>query len=127
MKRLFQIILGIGLMLMPLTILPGCKTSPETVAYRSVATTAASVDTAMRVYSRWAAQEEAAIAALPAADRGSRESDLLRLDGKVLQAYTKYNAAMKLAEVGQRLSGTVSPEFSAAASDLVTLVQESTK
>jgi hypothetical protein len=127
MKRLLQIILGIGLMLMPLTILPGCKTSPETVAYRSVATTAASVDTAMRAYSRWAAREEAAIAALKPDDRGSRESDLLRLDGKVLQAYTKYRSAMTLAEAGQRLSGTVSPEFSAAASDLVTLVQESTK
>jgi hypothetical protein len=127
MKRLLQIILGIGLMLMPLTILPGCKTSPETVAYRSVATTAASVDTAMRVYSRWAAREEAAIAALPSADRGSRESDLLRLDGKVLQAFTRYQSAMKLAAVSQKLSGTVSPDVSAAAADFVTLVQESTK
>lgn len=127
MKRILQIILGIGLMLMPLTILPGCKTSPETVAYRSVATTAASVDTAMRVYSRWAAREEAAISALPAADRGTRESDLLRLDGKVLQAYTKYNAAMKLAEVSQRLSGAVPPEFSASASEFLTLIQETTK
>lgn len=127
MKRILQIILGIGLMLMPIAVLQGCKTAPETVAYRSAATTAASVDTAMRVYSRWAAREESAITALPAADRGSRESDLLRLDGKVLQAYTHYQSAMTLAEIGQRLSGTVPQEVSAAAADLVTLIQENTK
>jgi hypothetical protein len=127
MKRTLQILLSIGLMLMPITILPGCKTSPETVAYRSVATAAASVDTAMQAYSRWAAREEAAIAALKPADRGSRESDLLRLDGKVLSAYAKYQSAMTLAEIGQRLSGAVPPEVSAAASELVTLIEENTK
>lgn len=127
MKRIFQILLSLALFASPVAMITGCKTSPETVAYRSVASTATSVDTAMRAYSRWAAREEAAIAALRPADMGTREADLLRLDGKVLEAYTKYQSAMTFAEIGQRLSGAVPPDVSAAASDLVRLIQESTK
>lgn len=106
----------------------GCKTSPEIVAYRSVGSAAIVVNTSLKAYATWVAREEIAIAALPAAERGTREADLLRMHGRVVIAYGNYQRAMAIAKASQTLTGSpATTELAETSNHLINLLQEVTK
>lgn len=67
----------------------GCQTSPEQFADKSLASTAITVDRAMQGWAAWVVVQRAN----PAAD----QAQLLRNEGKVLEAYTAYQAAARIA------------------------------
>lgn len=102
----------------------GCKATPEQIAYNTTEGVVKSVDVAMREWYRWLVAEERRVAALPAIDQGSRRADLIRKDGRVREAYAKYQAAIGGVEAVAMATGQVTPDASQAASALINLVKE---
>lgn len=101
-----------------------CKATPEQIAYNTTEGVVKSVDVAMREWYRWLVAEERRVAALPAIDQGSRRADLIRKDGRVREAYAKYQSAMGGVEAVAMATGQVTPDESQAASALINLVKE---
>lgn len=102
----------------------GCKATPQQIAFNTTEGVVKSVDIAMREWYRWLVAEERRVAALPAIDQGSQRADLIRKDGRVREAYAKYQSAMGGVEVVTMAAGQIPPDASASASALVNLVKE---
>ena len=129
MKRLLSFLTCFLLVASPFAILgTGCKSTPNQIAYQSADAVISSVDLAMRGWADHVVSERKRIKALPAADRGTAEADLLRKEGKVASALGKYHAAMESAEaaVGAAFTqGKPLPEtVGAAASALLAILKE---
>lgn len=101
-----------------------CKATPQQIAFNSTEGVVKSVDIAMREWYRWLVAEERRVAALPAIEQGSQRAELIRKDGRVREAYAKYQSAMGGVEAVAMASGQIPPDASVAASALVNLVKE---
>ena len=102
----------------------GCKATPQQIAFNSTEGVIKSVDIAMREWYRWLVVEERRVAALPAIDQGSQRAELIRKDGRVREAYARYQAAMSGAEVAAMGAGQIPVNASQAASALMKIVEE---
>lgn len=102
----------------------GCKATPQQIAFNSTEGVVKSVDIAMKEWYRWLVAEERRVAALPAIDQGSQRADLIRKDGRVREAYARYQAAMSGAEVAAMGAGQIPVDASQAASALMKIVEE---
>lgn len=102
----------------------GCKSTPQQIAYNTTEGVVKSVDIAMREWYRWLVAEERRVAALPAIDQGSQRAELIRKDGRVREAYARYQAAIGGIEVAAMGAGQIPPDAAQAASALVNLVKE---
>ena len=102
----------------------GCKATPQQIAFNSTEGVVKSVDIAMREWYRWLVAEERRVAALPAIDQGSQRAELIRKDGRVREAYARYQAAMSGAEVAAMGAGQIPVDASQAASALMKIVEE---
>lgn len=131
MKRIAQLIVCIAALAMAATpvAIVGCKT-PQQAAYQSADAVISSVDVAMRAWADYVVAERAAIRALPPAERGSRESDLLRREGRVVIAYGRYQDAMRVSEASVAAAigdGKALPQnVGASAVELVNLIRSLT-
>ena len=107
----------------------GCKSSPNQIAYTTTAATVETVDTAMRAWAQYVHTERARIASLQPIDQGSQGADLTRLEGRVRDAYGKYQQAAAVANVGISVAdGTpAAPEVAAAAAALVQTISSNLK
>jgi hypothetical protein len=128
-KRIISILLLCTLALaLPPAVLTGCKSTPNQIAYQSADAVVSSVELAVRGWSDHVVSERKRIKAMPALDRGTAESDLLRKEGRVIDALGKYHAAMEAAEVAVGVAftqGKPLPEtVSAAASALLAILKE---
>lgn len=72
----------------------GCKT-PDQSAYAEARVVVEAVDLSLQQWAEYVVKEERAIAALSPADRGSREADLLRKEGRVILAYGEYRSILE--------------------------------
>lgn len=82
----------------------GCKATPHQVAYKTADAIVSSVDVAMRGWADYVVAERKRIAALPAVDQLTPKADLLRKEGRVMNAYGEYQRAMNLAEAAVKLA-----------------------
>lgn len=82
----------------------GCKATPHQVAYKSTDAVVSSVDVAMRGWADYVVAERKRIAALPAVDQLAPKADLLRKEGRVMNAYGEYQRAMNLAEAAVKIA-----------------------
>lgn len=82
----------------------GCKATPHQVAYKSADAVVSSVDIAMRGWADYVVSERKRIAALPPVDQLAPKADLLRKEGRVMNAYGEYQRAMTLAEAAVKLA-----------------------
>ncbi len=109
----------------------GCKTSPNAVAYKSVASIQSGVKTTMTAWYDYVVDRRAEIAALPVADRGSMEHDLLVNEGKVVAALGKYQETARATQaIIASTPATGPPDTSAmatAAIQLATLINSISK
>jgi hypothetical protein len=102
----------------------GCKSTPQQIAFNSTEGVVKSVDIAMREWYRYLVTEERRVAALPPIDQGSRRADLIRKDGRVREAYGRYQAAMSGVEVAAMGAGQIPPDASQAAAALLRITKE---
>lgn len=102
----------------------GCKATPQQIAFNSTEGVVKSVDIAMKEWYRWLVAEERRVAALPAIEQGGRRAELIRNDGRVREAYAKYQAAMGGVETVAMATGQIPLDASVSASALVNLVKE---
>lgn len=102
----------------------GCKATPQQIAFNSTQGVVQSVDIAMKEWYRWLVAEERRNAALPAIEQGGRRAELIRKDGRVREAFARYQAAMGGVEAVAMATGQIPPDASQAASALVNLVKE---
>ncbi len=102
----------------------GCKSTPQQIAFNSTEGVVKSVDIAMREWYRWLVAEERRVAALPAIEQGGRRAELIRKDGRVREAFARYQAAMGGVEAVAMATGQIPPDASQAASALVNIVKE---
>lgn len=102
----------------------GCKATPQQIAFNSTDGVVKSVDIAMREWYRWLVSEERRVAALPAIDQGSQRAELIRKDGRVREAWGRYQAAIGGVEIAAMGAGQIPADASVAASALVNLVKE---
>lgn len=84
----------------------GCKATPEQAAYKTADAVVSSVDIAMHGWADYVVAERKRIAALPPVDQLAPKADLLRKEGRVIEAYGKYQQAMTLAEAAVKLAIT---------------------
>lgn len=82
----------------------GCKATPHQVAYKSADAVVSSVDIAMRGWADYVVAERKRIAALPAIDQLGPKAELLRKEGRVVNAYGDYQRAMTLAAAAVKLA-----------------------
>ena len=130
MKRITSLIilcLTLSLPVSSLFILPGCAT-PQQTAFKSADAVISSVDIAMRGWADYVVKERRRIKALAPIDQGSQSADLLRKEGRVHQAYGRYQASMRVAHAAVNASlanGEQLPQaVGDAASAVLNLVQE---
>ncbi len=102
----------------------GCKSTPQQIAFNSTEGVVKSVDIAMREWYRWLVAEERRVAALPPIDQGSRRADLIRKDGRVREAYGRYQAAMAGVEVAAMSAGQIPVDAQQAAAALLKITKE---
>ena len=102
----------------------GCKSTPQQIAFNSTEGVVKSVDIAMKEWYRWLVAEERRVAALPEIEQGGRRAELIRKDGRVREAFARYQAAMGGVETVAMATGQITPDASQAASALVNLVKE---
>lgn len=129
MKRFVSILLLCAFALsVPPAVLIGCKASPQLIAYRSADALVSSVDLAMQGWADHVVSERKRIAALPSPDRVSPQSELLKREGKVMDALGKYHAAIGVADVAMKSARATNgppPEIVAqAASALLAVIKE---
>lgn len=102
----------------------GCKATPQQIAFNSTEGVVKSVDIAMREWYRYLVTEERRVVALPPIDQGSQRADLIRKDGRVREAYGRYQAAMAGVEVAAMGAGQIHPDASQAAAALLKITKE---
>lgn len=108
----------------------GCKTpqSAPMIAYKSADAVITAVDLAMQGWADHVVKERRRIKALPAIDQGSQGADLLRQEGRVHQAYGRYQASMSLAHAAVNASLASGDQLPQAVGDsaaaLLALVRE---
>ena len=121
-----KILLMLALLMAPLSY-TGCK-SPQLVAYRTADAVVSSVDLAMQGWADYVVAERKRILALPAIERGSRQSDLLRKEGKVLNSYGRYQSAMRVSQSAVNAAiqdkSRLPDNVAAAAAEVLKLVRE---
>lgn len=123
MKLLKLLLLLVGLCAAPV-VMTGCKATPQQIAFNSTEGVVKSVDIAMREWYRYLVTEERRVAALPPIDQGSQRADLIRKDGRVREAYGRYQAAMSGVEVAAMGTGQIPPDASQAAAALLRITKE---
>ena len=102
----------------------GCKSTPQQIAFNSAEGVVKSVDIAMREWYRWLVAEERRVAAMPAIEQGGRRAELIRKDGRVREAYARYQAAVSGVEIAAMGGGQIPVDASQAASALIKIVEE---
>jgi hypothetical protein len=102
----------------------GCKATPQQIAFNTTEGVVKSVDIAMREWYRYLVTEERRVAALPPIDQGSQRADLIRKDGRVREAYGKYQAAMPGVEVAAMSAGQIPVDAQQAAAALLKITKE---
>ena len=102
----------------------GCKATPQQIAFNTTEGVVRSVDIAMKEWYRWLVAEERRVAALPPIDQGSQRADLIRKDGRVREAYGRYQTAMGGVEVAAMGTGQIPADASQAASALLKITKE---
>lgn len=121
-----KILLMLALLMAPLTY-TGCK-SPQLVAYRTADAVVSSVDLAMQGWADYVVAERKRILALAPLDRGSQQADLLRKEGKVLHAYGRYQAAMRVSQSAVNAAiqdkSRLPDNVAAAAAEVLKIVRE---
>lgn len=127
-RTLINLFIAIGLVAASANF-TGCKSSPNQIAYKTTAATVASVDSAMQAWAQYVVTERARIAALKPIDQGGQAADLLRMEGKVREAFGKYQSAVAAAGVGVTVadSSPVAPEVAGAAAALLSVIQANVK
>lgn len=107
----------------------GCKGSPNAIAYKTTAATVATVDSGMQAWAQYVRHERVLIATLPPIDQGAKGSDLTRTEGRVRDAFGKYQTAIAAADVGVTAADNspVAPEVAGAASALLSIIQANVK
>lgn len=109
----------------------GCKSSPNQIAYKAADAVVTSVDVAMSVWYDYVVSEEHRLSKLPAAERGTASADLLRKEGRVINAHARYLEAMRVsrAAVNATLAakGPVPANVAAAAAEVLTAITEARK
>lgn len=123
MKTIQLLFLILGLCATPV-VMTGCKSTPQQIAFNSTEGIVKSVDIAMKEWYRWLVAEERRVAALPAIDQGSQRADLIRKDGRVREAYGRYQAAMSGVEVAAMGAGQIPVDASQAAAALLKITKE---
>ena len=123
MKIIQLLILLLGLCAAPI-VMTGCKATPQQIAFNTTEGAVKSVDIAMKEWYRYLVAEERRVAALPAIDQGSRRTDLIRKDGRVREAYGRYQTAMGGVEVAAMGVGQIPPDASQAAAALLKITKE---
>jgi len=127
-KRLLSSIAVVLLALFALAPIPllltGCQSSPQAVAYKSADAIASSVRIGMSAWYDHLVAEEHRIAALPPLDRGTQAANLLRKEGRVMNAYAAYQNAVAAAKPLVTSTGTNRIQgVATAAADLLALIQ----
>ena len=102
----------------------GCKATPQQIAFNTTEGVVKSVDIAMKEWYRWLVAEERRVAALPAIDQGSQRTDLIRKDGRVREAYGRYQTAMGGVEVAAMSTGQIPVDAQQAAAALLKITKE---
>ena len=102
----------------------GCKATPQQIAFNTTEGVVKSVDIAMREWYLYLVKEERRVAALPAIDQGSQRAELLRNDGRVREAWGRYQTAIGGVEVAAMGAGQIPPDAAKAAAALVKIVEE---
>jgi hypothetical protein len=123
MKTIQLLILLLGLCTAPV-VMTGCKATPQQIAFNTTEGVVKSVDIAMREWYRYLVAEERRVAALTPIDQGSQRADLIRKDGRVREAYGRYQAAMAGVEVAAMGAGQIPPDASQAAAALLNITKE---
>ena len=95
----------------------GCKNTPNAIAYKTTAATIATVDAGMQAWASYVHQENARMASLPLIDHGSQHSKLLVIEGRVREAYGRYQSAISAANAGISAvdNSPVAPEVAGSA------------
>ena len=133
--KLFSLVAALAVLLIPIGTV-GCKIKdpPARIAWKATGTVLDSAESAMEAWYAHVAIREAKIAELKKTDRGAameQASQLLRDEGKVLNALAAYQDAAKAAIAigaastpveGQPASSQASAAVSAAATQLISLV-----
>jgi len=102
----------------------GCKATPQQIAFNTTEGVVKSVDIAMREWYRYLVTEERRVAALPPIDQGSQRADLIRKDGRVREAYGRYQTAMAGVEVAAMSAGQIPVDAQQAAAALLKITNE---
>lgn len=102
----------------------GCKATPQQIAFNSTEGVVKSVDIAMREWYRYLVKEERRVAALPVIEQGNQRAELIRKDGRVREAWGRYQTAIGGVEVAAMGAGQIPVNAPQAASALVKIVEE---
>lgn len=102
----------------------GCKATPQQIAFNSTEGVVKSVDIAMKEWYLHLVAEERRVAALPAIDQGSQRAELIRKDGRVREAWGRYQTAIGGVEIAAMGAGQIPPDAAKAAAELANIVKE---
>lgn len=105
----------------PAVSFSGCAAPKERIAFNATSATITSVNIAMKEWWTYVVKEEDRIAGLAPMDRGTLSADLLRKEGKVMNAYSAYQTAIKASAVAVRVAKT---EGSPLPADVQTAILE---
>jgi hypothetical protein len=120
-----MLFLGVGV---PAISISGCAAPKERIAFNATSATITSVNIAMKEWWTYVVKEEDRIASLAPMDRGTQSADLLRKEGKVMNAYATYQTAIKASAVAVRVAKTegspLPADVQAAILEVLTLVRD---
>lgn len=111
----------------PVISVTGCAAPRERIAFNAADTALTSAKIAMKEWWTYVVKEEDRIAALSPLDRGTASADLLRKEGRVMNAYGAYQSVLKTSSAAVKAStasNTALPdEVGKALAELVSLVK----
>ena len=102
----------------------GCKATPQQIAFNTTEGVVKSADIAMREWYLHLVKEERRVAALPAIEQGSQRAELIRKDGRVREAWGRYQTSIGVVEVAAMGAGQIPVNASQAAAALIKIVEE---
>lgn len=110
----------------------GCKSTPATLAFKSVSTVEAGVKGALTGWADHVVEQRRLIAALPAADQASANASLTAQEDKVRAALTTYKKAAATAQAAMAIGATANTtpataELVGASNNFLTVVQSFTR